>query len=127
MRTFEFPYRIYEGLLLPLIPISLPEETNVYALVDSGAGISLFDATIGEKIGIDITKGKETFLTGIGGRILAYEHIMPIEVVDIKFNCKIAFSYELKVSVNLLGQDDFFDKFIVIFNCRSRTIQLTIK
>ena len=78
MKVYEFPYRIHKGNALPLIPVILAEEEKIFALVDSGASLSLFEAWVAERIGIDVEKGKKRFLTGIGGRILAYEHLIPI-------------------------------------------------
>lgn len=125
MTRYEFPYRIHRGIPLPLIPIILAEKEQTYALLDSGANVSLFEAWVAERVGLPIEKGKKRFLTGIGGRILAYEHLIPVRIVDYKFSLKIAFSRELDVSVNLLGQDNFFDHFVVSFDRAQKVIQLT--
>lgn len=127
MKMYEFPYRIHKGSALPLIPVILAGKEETYALVDSGASLSLFEAWVAERIGIEVEKGKKRFLTGIGGRVLAYEHLVPMKVAEVEFNCRIAFTRELKVSLNLLGQDNFFDKFNIAFDRTRLVVQLTPK
>lgn len=54
-----FPNR--NSVIKPLIPIRLYYKENfidIYALIDSGADDCLFNAQVGEKLGIDITSGK---------------------------------------------------------------------
>ena len=126
MTVYEFPYRFHKGVWLPLIPVAF-KTFQTAALVDSGASVSLFDPKIGETLGISVDKGKKVYLTGIAGRILAYEHTVTVKIADYEFLLKAAFSYELKVSVNLLGQDNFFDKFIVTFNKSKHVLRLSMR
>ena len=96
----------------------------LYALVDSGATVSLFESSVGEALGLKIPNGKKRLLAGIGGRILAYEHRISIRVGPDRFPCRICFSPEMKVSFNLLGQEDFFDHFTVTLIKRQKTLRL---
>jgi Aspartyl protease len=124
MKIYEFPYRFHRGIYLPLIPITLEQRESTYALADSGATVSLFESWVVERLGIEIESGRQRLLSGIGGRILAYEHKVRLRIADIEFPCKIAFSRELRVSLNLLGQDNFFDHLIVTFDKRKKVVQL---
>lgn len=118
-----YPYRTWGTYSLPIVPIGLADGSIVYALVDSGANISIFEASIAEKLGIAIENGKRISLQGIGGRIVAYEHMVPIHIGSIEFNCKIAFSREFYVSLNLLGRDNFFSHFLITFDeCKKETV-----
>jgi hypothetical protein len=49
---------------------------------------------------------------------------MIIRVGPDRFPCRICFSPELKISFNLLGQEDFFDHFAVTFIKRQKTLRL---
>ncbi|MBU4298579.1 retropepsin-like domain-containing protein [Patescibacteria group bacterium] len=115
----KFPYQRKEGKTYPLIPIVLvykKKKLLTEALLDSGANISLFQDSIAEYLGIKVEEGEKIELLGIGGRIIAYIHQVELAIDGIKFPCKIAFSWELPVSVNILGRDNFFEKFFVCFN-----------
>lgn len=119
-----FPYRTWGSYSLPLIPIGFADGSITYALVDSGANVSIFEASIADKLGITIESGKQIPLQGIGGRIIAYEHVVPIQVGSLEFNCKIAFSREYFVSLNLLGRDNFFSHFFVIIDEKKKEVTL---
>lgn len=112
----EFPYIREKGRYLPMIPVLVGGVFQTYALIDSGAEISIFRPEVGEVLGLDIEKGDKTELTGIGGRIAVYRHYIPLTVADWQIKCLIAFSYEFKVSVNILGRNNFFHKFVVCFD-----------
>lgn len=124
MAVLEFPYLPYRSFHLPLIPITVGSGLVLYALIDSGATVSLFESKVAEALGIKLTRGKKRLLTGIGGRVLAYEHRIMIQVGTDRFACRICFSPELKVSFNLLGQEDFFDHFTVTLIKRQKTLRL---
>ncbi len=68
----KFNYKKYSNLILrPVIPIKLKNkdlEIGYEVLVDSGADLCIFDAEIGEEIGINIKKGKPHEVFGIGGK-----------------------------------------------------------
>ena len=58
----KFNYKKYSSSVLrPVIPIKLKNkdlEIGYEVLVDSGADFCVFDAQVGEAIGIDVKKGK---------------------------------------------------------------------
>ena len=119
----EFPYLEKDGQYFPVVQVALRSRRKkiaVNALVDSGASFSVFRPEIAEYLGIKIERGKQVYLTGIGGRILGYLHWVPLFVGGKSFRCKIVFSKEFTVSFNLLGRDNFFSPFVVSFMERRR-------
>ena len=118
MRT-EFPYARKGQVFYPVITASLyttRRALSVSALVDSGASFSMFRPEIAEQLDIIIEKGKPLYLEGIAGRILGYLHIVRTEAAGRRFRGKIVFSREFKVSFNLIGRDNFFQYFRIVFD-----------
>lgn len=69
---YEYPYVKFRNQYFPLIPLRIEfqkKHLNTFALVDSGASISLFKPEIATQLGIRIEKGKEILLEGISGKI----------------------------------------------------------
>jgi len=119
----EYPYQ----KALPIIDVQLigPRKSlKVKALIDSGANCSLFRAEVARFLGVPLEKGRRTTLTGIGGKIPAFIHYIPIKLHQHSFNCRIAFSPALKASVNLLGRNNFFLPFLITFNERFQKLLL---
>ena len=123
-----FPYQQNpQGQFFPIVPISLSfrkKKADTSALIDSGATISIFKEDIAALLGINIEEGEEIFLGGVGGRIKGYIHKLEVEVAGKKFQMPIVFSYEYLVSLNLLGRDSFFVKFLLTFDERRRKMEL---
>lgn len=124
----NFPYKgDPSGKNFPIIPITLEtagKKREFFALIDSGATISIFRGEVADILGIDIEKGKEIYLGGIGGRIKGYIHRIKIEVSGKRFICPIVFSKEYHVSFNLLGREVFFKKFRIIFEEQKNFLRL---
>lgn len=123
-----FPYREdARGLFFPVVPLRLhigQTRVDSSALIDSGATVSIFKTEIAEKLGIKIETGKEIFLGGVGGHIRGYQHELKIEVAGKKFFCPIVYSREYLVSFNLLGRQEFFKRFKIIFEEKNKYIKL---
>lgn len=139
MTTHKFRYfqaaRQQNGKLIyapvPLIDIVINykrgQMLSVLALVDSGASVNLFPASLGEKLNINIKKGKNHKIAGIGNiQIETYLHRdIGIFVEGHKIVTNVYFSYQQQIP--LLGQDGFFDKFKQIsFNRREEEIIITV-
>jgi len=115
------------GEFFPVISLAVYKEkkrVEIYALVDSGATTSIFRPEIAEQLGIKIEKGKEIYLTGVGGRIKGFLHQLKIEAGGKKFKCPIIFSYEFTVSFSLLGREEFFKRFRIIFDEKEKVVEL---
>lgn len=122
-----FPYIKKGEVFYPLVDLTLlgkVKSLSVSALIDSGASFSIFRPEIAEYLDIDIEKGKSLFLEGVGGRILGYLHMIPVQVGDTKFVCKIIFSREFTVSFNLVGRYNFFQQFLITFDETKRLLIL---
>lgn len=122
-----FQYRAdAKGNNYPIVPLTLKfkKKKDFLALVDSGATISIFKAEVAEVLGIDIETGKEIYLGGVGGHIKGYLHKVEIEIAGKRFVCPIVFSREYLVSFNLLGRQEFFKRFRIIFEEEKNLIKL---
>jgi len=116
---------IYE--FFPVIPLRFylgKKVVDSSALIDSGATISIFRGDVADYLGIQVEKGKEIFLSGVGGRIKGYIHKLKIETAGKKFFCPIVFSYEFTVSFNLLGREGFFKHFQIVFDEKRKQVSL---
>jgi hypothetical protein len=60
----------------------------------------------------------------LGGRVIGYIHDVTMRIEHISFPCKVVFSSELTVGVNIIGRQDFFQKFKVTFDERNKELTL---
>lgn len=126
MSKLNFPYKAYKGEYYPIIKVTLkgPSGTlETEAYVDTGASISIFLATIANDLGIDYARGKVTYtMVGDGSFIPVYLHTLPVKLGKLTFRATIGFSSHLGADFNLLGQKDFFDRFVVTFDKHKKII-----
>ena len=86
----------------------------------------MFRQEIAECLGLQIESGEEILLHGLGGRVMGYIHEVTMKVEQIAFPCKVVFSSELTVGINLIGRQDFFEKFKVTFNENNKEVILEL-
>lgn len=115
----------------PIIDISLASKDgqtyDYFALIDSGADHCIFNAEIGELIGLQVKEGEIIEIIGINDEaIKVYFHDIFISVGGNEYPLKCGFSYELgEDSYGLLGQQGFFDTFKkVIFDYNKKIVEL---
>jgi len=129
----KFPYvdRGY-SCLVPIIPVTVSNADQCVAceaLVDSGAGRSIFNAQLADAIGIfDVESGIKEQFEGVSGRFLfGYRHDVDLIVGGNRFaNVSIAFSRDMPDNAtNILGQLDFFDLFPIKFTYSKREIEIS--
>lgn len=123
----KFSYQIFRGFYYPIIPIKISkdgEEVNTSAIVDSGASISIFNGSVGRRIGIDVESGEKRAFQGASAKMFGYVHNVKMIVAGKEINCRVAFSDELATSFNLLGRETIFDEFTITFNEKLLEIEM---
>lgn len=116
---------------MPVIPITLGRGDRYVvteALIDSGSANSIFNAQFAKALGIsNIQTGARMVFEGISGhRIAGHRHSVNLIVGGKRIpHVMIAFSDTLPDnSVNILGQEGFFDVFSITFNYRKKEIDV---
>jgi hypothetical protein len=122
---YQFPYVRFHGKYYPLIPIALTRgdrNVNTFALLDSGASISVFRPEIAEALNIPRKSRTGMRLgTAAGGVDIGISRVR-VEVGRTAFKARIGFSRAFAASFNILGRESFFHKFSICFNEMSRTV-----
>ena len=120
-------------LLKPIIPVKIShngKSARYAALIDSGADFCIFDAHIGEYLGIDIESGDKEIFGGIqeAPSSVAYFHKIILTVGDWEYKTVVGFSYEIaRHGYGILGQHGFFNLFEIIFDYSGGEIKLIPK
>ncbi len=126
----KFRYKKYSAQVLrPVIPIEIIHQGRVVTyevLVDSGADVCIFDAQIGEILGIDIAKGDRQEVGGITGIVEPYYiHPVTINVGGWSYEIKAGFLPGIaRLGYGVVGQRGFFDVFVVKFDLVKEEIEL---
>jgi len=113
----------------PVIQIDLDSLSGTFGylvLIDSGADYCMFHAKVGEQLGLDITKGLPLTFYGTSGEPQkAYFHKITFKISGHEHTCMVGFSYEMeKLAYGILGQDGFFDQWIVKFEYHKENVEL---
>jgi hypothetical protein len=127
----KFNYKRYGKISRPVIGIRLKngaQSLRYEVLIDSGADMCLFDAEIGEVLGIDVQSGKKEIVTGVGGKQSIYFwHKISIEVGGWEYEIDAGFMPKVAghaMPYGLVGQKGFFDIFIVKFNLLKGEVEI---
>lgn len=119
------------SILKPIIPIEIGYEGRPIkygALVDSGADFCIFDAQIGEALGIDVRSGKVEKFGGVQSSSpgKAYLHKVILTVGGWIYSTEVSFSYDIAPwGYGILGQKGFFDIFKIKFDLSKESMELT--
>ncbi len=114
----------------PIIPIKILKNNIILqyaALIDSGADFCIFDAGLGEYLGLNTKSGTEIEFGGIQslGGAKAYIHDVILVIGGHEFRTEVGFSYDIsKNGYGILGQKGFFDKSIVRFDLIKEEIEI---
>ena len=124
------PFPNKKSSLRPVIQIDFETREGTFGylvIIDSGADYCLFHASIGELLGLDIKTGKPLTFYGTSGQPqIAYFHKITFKIGGYKHTCDVGFSFDMeKLAYGLLGQDGFFNKWIVKFECHKERMELT--
>ena len=103
------------AMVYPMLPVGLVSkqgrQVDTFALLDSGADVSMFNAMYGERIGLDIQTRRIEHIGSIDGGLECFMHRIRMIVGSNRFDCEVAFSYELGEDIydQLIGRDVVFD------------------
>jgi hypothetical protein len=88
----------------------------IESILDTGADHCIFDAQIGDDLGIPITKGMPLAFTGIGsGETAGFLHNVTLTLAAQTFQAPVVFAYGISTT-GILGQTGFFDHFVATFD-----------
>ena len=109
-----------ELIRLPVIPIRLicnKQHQDVYALIDSGAEVCVFNSSIAKTLKIQVRKGKPLTLSGlVGGSVPGYLHQLNLSMQGLpSADLLVAFTETEDPGMPILGQRGFFDNFQIRF------------
>ena len=102
------------------------------SVIDSGADYCVFPAIFGERLGLEVKKGRLTQMAGFGGGGECFYHkINVMALIDnkiLRFECFAGFSERMnELGVGLLGRHGFFELFDeVSFDQRNRIFKLKL-
>lgn len=119
-----------KSILKPILPIKISAGASIIryaALIDSGADFCIFDAEIGEFLGLSIRSGLQEKFGGIQEKdgATAFIHKVIINIGGWDYKVDVGFSYDIaKWGYGILGQKGFFDIFIVKFDFFKEEIEL---
>ena len=127
--TKNCPFPNKKSALRPVIQIDFETPSGNFGylvLIDSGADYCIFHASIGEQLGINIKSSKPlTFFGTSGEPQKAYFHEVTFKIGGHSHTCGVGFSYDMeKLAYGLLGQDGFFNKWMVKFEYQKENIDL---
>lgn len=126
----KFSYKKYgPEIIRPVIAIGVgygDKAVRYEVLVDSGADICIFDAEIGEILGIDVESGEPQLVSGItGAHQPYYVHDVSLVVGGWKHEIKAGFMPRLGAdNYGVVGQIGFFDRHAVKFEYGKEELEL---
>lgn len=109
-----------EGYIkLPMIRVRLFYEgkyDDVRCLLDTGADVCLFHASVAENLGIDFASGKPRTMYGVGEQpFQAYMHTIELRIHGSSERIRFEAGFTKACKFSLLGQKGFFDSYEVTF------------
>ena len=122
----KYEYIYFEGKFLPIVPLKIKskeEWIEFKVFIDTGASYCLLHADIAEILGINLEKGQQDeMVVGDGNKILVYIHTLTVSIAEKEFQARVGFTKGIGVNLDILGRKDIFDKFVVCFNEKEKTI-----
>lgn len=128
----KFSYKqINDDTHRPIIPVQVSTETDQIryeVLVDSGADINVFDASLTEVLGIDLESGREETFAGVSGeKRICYFHPIKLEVGGWEYETDAGFTPLPAHAHGIVGQANFFTFFKVTFDYSKKQLKLKRK
>jgi hypothetical protein len=97
---------------------------NTFALIDSGASISMFRPEIAKALHLPMKMRQGMRLDTASGRVDIAVVKVGIEIERTKFQARIGFSHTYAASFNIIGRESFFHRFSICFNEVMKTVIL---
>lgn len=122
---YEFPYVKFHSRSYPLIPVTLRHgrrAVNTFALLDSGASVSIFRPEIARVLKLSKKKGDGVRMSTPVGGVDIEMHRVEMGVKNSRFSVNVGFSKKYAPSFNILGREGFFKHFSICFNEIVRTV-----
>jgi hypothetical protein len=115
------------GALVPVVPLVLEKLDGtktppLVALVDSGADSSLFPVSIAGLLGVDLASCAEIDGMTAGGVSKRFAASVPVVGDCCGKTITLNAAFEPNLPIILLGREDFFTHFKVVFDQRSRRL-----
>ena len=126
-RHYTFPYVRFHGKFYPLVPLTLKKgktEVGTFALLDSGASISVFRPEIAKTLGIKPKKRGRMRLGTANGGVQIHTEKVGVAIEKTAFTARIGFSERYAANFNIIGREGFFTKFSICFNEIMKTVIL---
>jgi hypothetical protein len=131
----KYHYKRYSPTTLrPVVPVVLKNgntRIGYEVLVDSGADLCIFDAEIGEALGLDVKKGKPKEVFGVGGKASVYYlHKVEIDVGGWVYKIEAGFMHNVAGRImpyGIVGQNGFFDNFVIKFDLLKEDVEIKIR
>ena len=129
-KRFTFPYlNDLSGRAAPIVYLQVWTGNRwlyLQAYVDSGASWSIFHADVAQLLGIKLAKSPRRYMTlGNGSVIPVYLHSLRVRFAGEEFTVPAGFSDALHVGFNLLGRAGVFNRFVMAFNDRAKTLTVS--
>ena len=131
MSSITYSYLVRRNRFYPIIPVVIrgTKELTIYALVDSGAVISLFHNQVADAVGIDLSRGKPIYFSGIVGYVkgvLIDDVVIELRELGFRTSIPIVFTEYISSDLAILGRKGFFEKFEIVFREWKRELKLKI-
>ena len=95
------------------------------AYVDSGASWTIFHADVAELLGLNRSRGTRRYMTMGNGTVIPVSlHHVRVRFAGQEFLVPAGFSDGLTTGFNVMGRAGFFDRFVMAFNDRARTLSV---
>lgn len=101
--TYTYPLD-RQGIVIPAALRSGTLYTKVFAKLDIGAEVCLFERNVAILLDIEVEKGHPIWLETLTGSFLAYGHEVTLTVLEMSFVLTVYFAANDSINRNLLGR-----------------------
>jgi len=127
--SFVFPYGITlrENGAIDTVPVAevgfkdkKGEWLSLFLIIDSGATISALPKSDALVFGINVSKGKQMMISGIGGeQLMGWQHQIAIRIGNEILKLPFVF-LDNKMAPRVLGRASIFKNFLLVFEEKER-------